>query len=214
MLCSGHQIDSQADQQSLRHGMALAQECVALRAGGLPVSARLNSALHELCPACRRVICRCVAGCQLPGQDTDDCEQSTWERLMIAWSHRQFDPDRGTAEAWVRAIARHAAHDIRRRRRREAARRNWCAIEERPAASWPDLLAFAASRDEGERLARALDELHANASEPDWQLFRAVVIDLQSVGHVARALGMTSQRASDRCRRLKERLRRTLGDIA
>jgi len=201
---------AQADQRALRIGMVSAQECAALRADHLPVSLLLSDAYRDVCPLCERLICRCVARSELAWQDRDDCEQATWERLMIGWSHRQFDPGRGTPEAWVRGMARHAADDIRRQHRRDREHSSAVGIQERPAGPWPDLLAAAEARGESERLARWIEVLHARVPESDWLLFHGIVIEQRPVREVARALGITAQRASDRCRRLKEQLRRIL----
>jgi RNA polymerase sigma factor (sigma-70 family) len=53
-------------------------------------------------------------------EDAEDLTQQTFERALKAW--RQFDPDRGTAQAWVISIARNLLIDHFRRDRSSSLR--------------------------------------------------------------------------------------------
>ena len=132
----------------------------------------------------------------------EDLTGETFETALRRW--RRFDPSRGTAQAWLVAIARSTAldwfrSDARRRRREERA-----SAAEPPAAEGDELgQGFSPALEEG---LRAL-----SAGEREVVALR-IVLDLDG-GETARVLGISVTAVSTRLQRALDKLEERMRDL-
>lgn len=137
--------------------------------------------------------------------DPQDREECLSEVSMRIWSRiAQFDPARGSWNAWLTAITRNTARNYQRSAQN---RRDTQAIPEGTPA--PD-----ASPEEAILQAERSAAVHAalgRLSPGDRTLFYRKYYYLQSTAQIAAELGMTVRAVEGRLYRLKKQLRRMLG---
>lgn len=137
--------------------------------------------------------------------DPQDREECLSEVSMRIWSRiAQFDPARGSWNAWLTAITRNTARNYHRSAQN---RRDTQAIPEGTPA--PD-----ASPEEVILQAERSAAVHAalgRLSPGDRALFYRKYYYLQSTAQIAAELGMTVRAVEGRLYRLKKQLRRMLG---
>ncbi len=137
--------------------------------------------------------------------DPQDREECLSEVSMRIWSRiAQFDPARGSWNAWLTAITRNTARNYQRSAQH---RRDTQAIPEGTPA--PD-----ASPEEVILQAERSAAVHAalgRLSPGDRALFYRKYYYLQSTAQIAAELGMTVRAVEGRLYRLKKQLRRMLG---
>lgn len=137
--------------------------------------------------------------------DPQDREECLSEVSMRIWSRiAQFDPARGSWNAWLTAITRNTARNYQRSAQN---RRDTQAIPEGTPA--PD-----ASPEEAILQAERSAAVHAalgRLSPGDRALFYRKYYYLQSTAQIAAELGMTVRAVEGRLYRLKKQLRRMLG---
>lgn len=137
--------------------------------------------------------------------DPQDREECLSEVSMRVWSRvAQFDPARGSWNAWLTAITRNTARNYHRSAQN---RRDTQAIPEGTPA--PD-----ASPEEAILQAERSAAVHAalgRLSPGDRALFYRKYYYLQSTAQIASELGMTVRAVEGRLYRLKKQLRRMLG---
>lgn len=137
--------------------------------------------------------------------DPQDREECLSEVSMRVWSRvAQFDPARGSWNAWLTVITRNTARNYQRSAQN---RRDTQAIPEGTPA--PD-----ASPEEAILQAERSAAVHAalgRLSPGDRALFYRKYYYLQSTAQIAAELGMTARAVEGRLYRLKKQLRRMLG---
>lgn len=135
-------------------------------------------------------------------QDREDCLSEVtlrvWEKID------QFDPRRGSWNAWLTAITRNTALNHRR------ATQAHCGAEvlpqDTPASSLTPEEALL-QKERQEAVQAALERLHAR----DRVLFYRKYYYLQPTAQIAAELGMTERAVEGRLYRLKKQLRKMLG---
>ena len=136
--------------------------------------------------------------------DPQDREECLSEVSMRVWSRiAQFDPARGSWNAWLTAITRNTARNYQR----SAQHRGTQAIPAGTPA--PD-----ASPEEAILQAERSAAVHAalgRLSPGDRALFYRKYYYLQSTAQIASELGMTARAVEGKLYRLKKQLRRMLG---
>lgn len=137
--------------------------------------------------------------------DPQDREECLSEVSMRIWSRiAQFDPARGSWNAWLTAITRNTARNYHRSAQN---RRDTQAIPEGTPAP-------GASPEEAILQAERSAAVHAalgRLSPGDRALFYRKYYYLQSTAQIAAELGMTVRAVEGRLYRLKKQLRRMLG---
>lgn len=137
--------------------------------------------------------------------DPQDREECLSEVSMRVWSRiAQFDPARGSWNAWLTAITRNTARNYQRSAQHRPGTQS--IPEGTPA---PD-----ASPEEAILQAERSAAVHAalgRLSPGDRALFYRKYYYLQSTAQIASELGMTAWAVEGRLYRLKKRLRRMLG---
>ncbi len=136
--------------------------------------------------------------------DRDEClcdvTLRIWERIG------DFEPDRGSWNAWVTAIARNAALDRARQNRRHATE----PMDEQLLSPEPTPEEAIIAAERREALRRALDSL----SSRDRLLFYRKYYYLQPTAQIAAELGLTERAVEGRLYRIKNRLRTLMGGDA
>lgn len=124
---------------------------------------------------------------------------------MRVWSRiAQFDPARGSWNAWLTAVTRNTALNYQRSAARHGGTRTLPEDAPSPEASPEEALI------QGERRA-ALHDALGRLSPGDRALFYRKYYYLQSTAQIASELGMTARAVEGRLYRLKKQLRRMLG---
>lgn len=128
--------------------------------------------------------------------EAEDCIQETalrvWERIEA------FDERKGSFKAWLTAIARNAALDRARRRKREEAGE---ADENIPDTA-PTADELLIKKERRQALMNALESLHAWEKE----LFYRKYYYMQPIAQIAAELGMTERAVEGRLYRIKRKL--------
>lgn len=139
---------------------------------------------------------------QLLQQDREECLS---EVSMRVWSRiAQFDPARGSWNAWLTAVTRSTALNFQRSAARHGDTQTLPEDAPSPEASPEEALI------QGERRA-ALHDALARLGQNDRALFYRKYYYLQSTAQIASELGMTARAVEGRLYRLKKQLRRMLG---
>ena len=127
--------------------------------------------------------------------DPQDREECLSEVSMRVWSRiAQFDPARGSWNAWLTAITRNTALNFQRSAARHGGTR-----------TLPEDALIQAERR------AALHDALARLGQNDRALFYRKYYYLQSTAQIAAELGMTERAVEGRLYRLKKRLRTMLG---
>ena len=138
--------------------------------------------------------------------DAEDVMQETMLRTVEALREGRFQGDRSLG-AFVRGIARHVIADHLRARNRGVLR--W-TLGLSPRSRAPDGLSALVSREEQDRLRRALDQLTSS----DRELLRLSFFEGMTPARIAERSGETSERVRKRKSRALGRLRAAfLGEI-
>lgn len=109
-----------------------------------------------------------------------------------------FDPNRGEARAWLFGIARNAALDELRRRKRRA------TLAEEPADNAPSVVSIAEESERRIALRQALDTLDG----PDRELIALRFFAGLSMAEIGATLGISESNAGTRTHRALSKLRR------
>ena len=132
--------------------------------------------------------------------DPQDREECLSEVSMRVWSRiAQFDPARGSWNAWLTAVTRSTALNFQR----SAARHG--DTQTLPEEASPEETLIQAERR------AALHDALARLGQNDRALFYRKYYYLQSTAQIASELGMTARAVEGRLYRLKKQLRRMLG---
>ena len=135
-------------------------------------------------------------------QDREDCLQ---EIVMRIWEKiAQFDPARGSWNAWVTSIARNAA--LNRVRQQKAALREEDALEG-VASEEPTPEEHVLIRERQEAILKALQQLSAK----ERAMFYRKYYYLQPTAQIASEMGMSDRAVEGKLYRIKKRLRKLLG---
>ncbi|KAA0272645.1 MAG: sigma-70 family RNA polymerase sigma factor, partial [Acidobacteria bacterium] len=160
-------------------------------------------AFDDLYRSCRDDVFAYVAGLLRDEHAAEDVTALAFERAYRR--RRRFDPRRGSGRAWIFAIARNAALDELRRRRRTAA-----------LAADPGDVA-AATPDEGAELAMRRTALRAAIGRLDPRERELIALRFfAGLGHaeIAAVLGISASNAGTRLHRTVDKLRRDLDEDA
>ena len=137
--------------------------------------------------------------------DPQDREECLSEVSMRVWSRiAQFDPARGSWNAWLTAVTRSTALNYQRSAARHGGTQTLPEDAPSPEASPEEALIQA------ERSAAVHNAL-GRLSPGDQALFYRKYYYLQSTAQIASELGMTARAVEGRLYRLKKQLRRMLG---
>lgn len=137
--------------------------------------------------------------------DPQDREECLSEVSMRVWSRiAQFDPARGSWNAWLTAITRNTARNYQRSAQHHSGTRSIPAGTPAPDAS-PEEAILQAERS------AAVHNALGRLSPGDRALFYRKYYYLQSTAQIAAELGMTERAVEGRLYRLKKRLRTMLG---
>ena len=137
--------------------------------------------------------------------DPQDREECLSEVSMRVWSRiAQFDPARGSWNAWLTAITRNTARNYQRSAQHHSGTRSIPAGTPAPDASPEETILQAERR-------AALHDALARLGQNDRALFYRKYYYLQSTAQIAAELGMTERAVEGRLYRLKKRLRTMLG---
>lgn len=137
--------------------------------------------------------------------DPQDREECLSEVSMRVWSRiAQFDPARGSWNAWLTAITRNTARNYQRSAQYHSGTRSIPAGTPAPDVSPEEALIQAERR-------AALHDALARLGQNDRALFYRKYYYLQSTAQIASELGMTERAVEGRLYRLKKRLRTMLG---
>ena len=136
--------------------------------------------------------------------DPQDREECLSEVSMRVWSRiAQFDPARGSWNAWLTAITEHGA-ELQRSAARHGDTRTLPEDAPSPEVSPEEALIQAERR-------AAVHNALGRLSPGDRALFYRKYYYLQSTAQIAAELGMTERAVEGRLYRLKKRLRTMLG---
>jgi RNA polymerase sigma-70 factor (ECF subfamily) len=160
-------------------------------------------AFDDLYRACRDDVYAYVAGMLRDDHAAEDVTALAFERAYRR--RRRFDPRRGSGRAWVFTIARNAALDELRRRRRTT---NLEADPEDVEAAMPDDSAELALRRTA--LRAALDRLDLRERELITLRFFAGLAHAE----IAAVLGISATNAGTRLHRAVDKLRRECDEAA
>lgn len=137
--------------------------------------------------------------------DPQDREECLSEVSMRVWSRiAQFNPARGSWNAWLTAITRNTARNYQRSAQHRPGTQAIPAGTPAPDAS-PEEAILQAERS------AAVHNALGRLSPGDRALFYRKYYYLQSTAQIAAELGMTARAVEGRLYRLKKRLRRMLG---
>lgn len=137
--------------------------------------------------------------------DPQDREECLSEVSMRVWSRvAQFDPARGSWNAWLTAITRNTARNYQRSAQHRPGTQAIPEGTPAPGAS-PEEAILQAERS------AALHDALARLGQNDRALFYRKYYYLQSTAQIAVELGMTVRAVEGRLYRLKKQLRRMLG---
>ena len=137
--------------------------------------------------------------------DPQDREECLSEVSMRVWSRiAQFDPARGSWNAWLTAVTRSTALNYQRSAARHGGTQTLPEGAPSPEASPEEALIQAERR-------AALHDALARLGQNDRALFYRKYYYLQSTAQIAAELGMTERAVEGRLYRLKKRLRTMLG---
>lgn len=137
--------------------------------------------------------------------DPQDREECLSEVSMRVWSRiAQFDPARGSWNAWLTAITRNTARNFQRSAQHRPGTQAIPEGTPAPGAS-PEEAILQAERS------AALHDALARLGQNDRALFYRKYYYLQSTAQIASELGMTVRAIEGRLYRLKKQLRRMLG---
>lgn len=139
--------------------------------------------------------------------DPQDREECLSEVSMRVWSRiAQFDPARGSWNAWLTAVTRSTALNYQRSAARHGGTQTQTLPKDAPSpeASPEEALIQAERR-------AALHDTLARLGQNDRALFYRKYYYLQSTAQIAAELGMTARAVEGRLYRLKKQLRRMLG---
>ena len=137
--------------------------------------------------------------------DPQDREECLSEVSMRVWSRvAQFDPARGSWNAWLTAITRNTARNYQRSAQHRPGTQAIPEGTPAPGAS-PEEAILQAERS------AALHDALARLGQNDRALFYRKYYYLQSTAQIAAELGMTVRAVEGRLYRLKKQLRRMLG---
>lgn len=137
--------------------------------------------------------------------DPQDREECLSEVSMRVWSRvAQFDPARGSWNAWLTAVTRNTALNFQRSAQHRPGTQSIPAGTPAPGAS-PEEAMLRAERS------AALHDALARLGQNDRALFYRKYYYLQSTAQIAAELGMTERAVEGRLYRLKKRLRTMLG---
>lgn len=137
--------------------------------------------------------------------DLQDREECLSEVSMRVWSRiAQFDPARGSWNAWLTAVTRSTALNFQRSAARHGDTQTLPEGTPAPDAS-PEEAILQAERS------AAVHNALGRLSPGDRALFYRKYYYLQSTAQIAAELGMTERAVEGRLYRLKKRLRRMLG---
>lgn len=137
--------------------------------------------------------------------DPQDREECLSEASLRVWNKiAQFDPARGSWNAWLTAITRNTALNFQRSAARHGDTQALPEDTPSPEASPEETLL------RSERSA-ALHDALARLGQNDRALFYRKYYYLQSTAQIAAELGMTERAVEGRLYRLKKRLRTMLG---
>lgn len=137
--------------------------------------------------------------------DPQDREECLSEASLRVWNKiAQFDPARGSWNAWLTAITRNTALNFQRSAARHGDTRTLPEDAPSPEVSPEEALIQAERR-------AALHDALARFGQNDRALFYRKYYYLQSTAQIASELGMTARAVEGRLYRLKKQLRRMLG---
>ena len=137
--------------------------------------------------------------------DPQDREECLSEVSMRVWSRiAQFDPARGSWNAWLTAVTRSTALNYQRSAARHGGTQTLPEGAPSPEASPEEALIQAERR-------AALHDALARLGQSDRALFYRKYYYLQPTAQIAAELGMTERAVEGRLYRLKKRLRTMLG---
>ncbi len=137
--------------------------------------------------------------------DPQDREECLSEVSMRVWSRiAQFDPARGSWNAWLTAITRNTARNYQHSAQRHRGTQAIPAGTPAPDAS-PEEAILQAERS------AAVHAALGRLSPGDRALFYRKYYYLQSTAQIASELGMTARAVEGKLYRLKKQLRRMLG---
>ena len=137
--------------------------------------------------------------------DPQDREECLSEVSMRVWSRiAQFDPARGSWNAWLTAITRNMARNFQRSAQHHSSVQSIPEGTPAPGAS-PEEAILQAERS------AAVHNALGRLSPGDRALFYRKYYYLQSTAQIASELGMTARAVEGRLYRLKKQLRRMLG---
>lgn len=137
--------------------------------------------------------------------DPQDREECLSEVSMRVWSRiAQFDPARGSWNAWLTAITRNTALNFQRSAQHHSSVQSIPEGTPAPGVS-PEEAILQAERS------AALHDALARLGQNDRALFYRKYYYLQSTAQIASELGMTARAVEGRLYRLKKQLRRMLG---
>lgn len=140
--------------------------------------------------------------------DPQDQEECISEVSMRVWEKiGQFDPERGSWNAWLTAITRNTALNYKRSTEKHGSPEEIPVNTPSPDASPEDAVI---QKERQIAVHRALNRL----SPEDKLLFYRKYYYLQSTAQIASELGMTERAVEGKLYRLKHRLRRMLGGEA
>lgn len=133
--------------------------------------------------------------------EAEDCVQ---EAALRAWERiDSFDEKKGSFKAWLTAIARNAALDRARKRKRAEAGE----LEESIPDTAPTAEELVIKKERRQALLSALEGLHAWEKE----LFYRKYYYMQPTAQIAAELGMTERAVEGRLYRVKKKLADRLG---
>lgn len=134
-----------------------------------------------------------------------DREECLSEASLRVWNKiAQFDPARGSWNAWLTAVTRNTARNYQRSAQHRPGTQVIPAGTPAPDAS-PEEAILQAERS------AALHDALARLGQNDRALFYRKYYYLQSTAQIASELGMTARAVEGRLYRLKKQLRRMLG---
>ena len=134
-----------------------------------------------------------------------DREECLSEASLRVWNKiAQFDPARGSWNAWLTAITRNTARNFQRSAQHHSSVQSIPEGTPAPGAS-PEEAMLRAERS------AALHDALARLGQSDRALFYRKYYYLQSTAQIAAELGMTERAVEGRLYRLKKRLRTMLG---
>lgn len=137
--------------------------------------------------------------------DPRDREECLSESVLRVWENiRQFDPQRGSWNAWLTALTRNAALNHARQNRRFPAGEEISPHTPSPAPTPEETVL---RQERAQELRRAVSAL----SKGEQALFYRKYYYLQSTAQIAAELGLSQRAVEGRLYRLRAHLRKALG---